>query len=76
MADILVRSLNAETVRRLKVRAKQHGRSLQSEARLVLEQAAGAGPQEIREMLDGWRRKLAGRKLDPSADLIRRDRRR
>ncbi len=74
MPDILVRGLNAQAVKRLKARAQQHGRSLQGEARLLLEQAAGADAAEIGDMLGGWRKKFAGRKLAPSTDLIREDR--
>ena len=76
MPDILIRGLDAETLKRLKGRAKQHGRSLQSELKLMLEQAAGIGPEEIAAMLDGWKRRLAGRELSDSTDLIRQDRRR
>lgn len=75
MADILVRGLKTETVERLKARAKEHGRSLQGEAKRVLEQAAGADAQEIAAMLDRWRDRFAGREFaDSSADLIREDR--
>ena len=74
MPDILVRGLDAKVVKRLKERARQHGRSLQGEAKLLLEQAAGAGPEEIGAMLDGWKERLAGRRFADSADLIREDR--
>jgi plasmid stability protein len=74
MPDILVRGLNAQAVKQLKARAKQHGRSLQGEARLLLERAAGADPAEVAEMLGKWRKKFAGRKLAGSVDLIREDR--
>ena len=74
MSDILVRGLSAETVKRLKARAKRHGRSLQGEAKLVLEQAAGAGAQQVAEMLGKWRKKVTGRKFSDSARLIRQDR--
>lgn len=74
MADILIRGLDEKAVKRLKVRAKQHGRSLQREVRRVLEQAAGAGPKDIVAMLDGWKTRLAGRKFSSSARLIREDR--
>ena len=76
MADILVRGLDARAVKRLKARAKRHGRSLQSEARLLLERAAGAGSEDIAAMLDGWRRHFAGRRFGSSARLIREDRKR
>lgn len=73
MADILVRGLNPEALKRLKARAKQHGRSLQSEARMVLENAAGASIDEVMEAARAWRNKL-GRRFDDSAALIREDR--
>jgi plasmid stability protein len=74
MPDILVRGLNAQAVKHLKARAKQHGRSLQGEAKLLLEQAAGADAAEVAEMLGKWKKKFAGRKLTGSVDLIREDR--
>jgi plasmid stability protein len=74
MPDILVRGLKPEALKRLKARAKRHGRSLQSEAKRLLEQAAGADTEEIASMLDWWKERLAGRKLSRSAELIRQDR--
>ena len=76
MPDILVRNLDAQTVKRLKARAKHNGRSLQSEAKLALEQAAGMGPEEIRAMIGRWQEHFKGRKMTPTADLIREDRER
>jgi len=76
MPDILIRGLDDKALKRLKSRAKRHGRSLQSEAKQLLEQAAGAGPEDIAAMLDGWEHRLAGRKFTSSAALIREDRRR
>jgi plasmid stability protein len=76
MSDILIRGLDAQTVRRLKARARRNGRSLQNEAKLVLEQAAGSSADEIAAMLDGWKKRLAGRRFRGSADLIREDRQR
>ena len=40
MAQVSVRNLPKEVVRKLKMRARQHGRSLQEELKNVLEQAA------------------------------------
>ena len=74
MSDILVRGLMPETLDRLKSRAKRHGRSLQSEAKRLLEQGAGVGTDEIAAMLDHWKQRLAGRKLTGSVDLVREDR--
>lgn len=76
MPDILVRGLNAQAVKKLKARAKQHGRSLQGEAKLLLERAAGAESKQIAAILGKWKKKLAGRKLTDSVDLIRQDRKR
>lgn len=39
MAQVLVRQLNEQVVERLKKRAKEHGRSLQSEVKTILEEA-------------------------------------
>jgi plasmid stability protein len=76
MPDMLIRGLDQETVRRLKARARRHGRSLQGEAKLVLEQAAGVGAEEVAAMLDGWKGRFAGRRFADSAALIREDRER
>ncbi len=76
MPDILIRGLEPETIRRLKARAKRHGRSLQSEAKLLVEQATGAGGQRVAAMLDRWQRHFAGQRFSGSARLIREDRKR
>ena len=76
MTDILIRGLGAETLKRLKSRARRHGRSLQGEAKRLLQQAAGASGEEIAAMLDGWKGRFAGRKFSSSVDLIREDRER
>ena len=39
MAQLIVRNLDEEVVKRLKVRAAQHGRSAEAEHRLILEEA-------------------------------------
>ena len=74
MSDILVRDLDAKTLVRLKARARRNGRSLQSEAKLLLEQASGISFAEMRNASQTWRRKLKGRKFEDSARLIRADR--
>jgi len=74
MSQILVRNVDPKAVERLKARAKQHGRSLQGEAKILLERAAGIGAAEIATMLDGWKKRLAGRRFGNSAKLIREDR--
>jgi antitoxin FitA len=76
MGQILIRDLDEETIRRLKERARRHGRSLQGEAKLILTQAAGLSLNEARQLASQWRKKLAGREFPDSTDLIREDRQR
>lgn len=76
MPDILVRGLDAETVKRLKARANQHGRSLQSEVKMLVERAAGVGEDQIENVLKRWEERFAGRRFSSSARLIREDRNR
>ncbi|MDP2168564.1 MAG: Arc family DNA-binding protein [Thermodesulfovibrionales bacterium] len=77
MAQILVRDLNEEVVGRLKSRAKKDGRSLQSEVRLILEQAAHEPKVNVemaRALVEKTRKKFKGRKFPNSVELIREDR--
>ena len=74
MGQILVRDLSDEVIERLKMRAKQDGRSLQSEVKLILEQAARADVQAARRLADDIRKRFKGKKLTDSTDLIREDR--
>jgi len=74
MPDILVRGLDAETVQRLKARANQHGRSLQSEVKMLVERAAGASGEQVAEVLKRWEKRFVGRRFSSSARLIREDR--
>lgn len=77
MPDILVRGVDADTLKRLKLRAKRNGRSLQSEAKMLLEQAAADRSAEIAAMFDEVRERFAGRKFSASSvDMIREDRQR
>ena len=75
MPDILIRGLDTKTLKQLKKRAQQHGRSLQSEAKMVLENAAGKSLNEVLEVARGWRKTL-GRRFEDSSELIREDRQR
>jgi len=74
MPDILIRGLDEETLQRLKDRAKRNGRSLQGEARLVLEHAAGVRSDEVRNLLAKWSERFSGRDFSSSVDLLREDR--
>jgi plasmid stability protein len=75
MAQLLVRDIESETIERLKARAKQHKRSLQGEAKSILEEAAqSVTMDEARAIAEKWHKRLAGRKFSDSAKLIREDR--
>ncbi|MDI9430808.1 MAG: hypothetical protein QM570_03705 [Planctomycetota bacterium] len=76
MAQILVRNLDDQTIQQLKDRARQHGRSLEAEARQILSRAAGLGFADARKLVRQWHKKLAGRVLPDSTELLREDRRR
>ena len=75
MAQVLVRQLDDKVVERLKKRAKEHGRSLQSEVKTILEEA-------VPDYEDAWKRiarlkdtlNRSGRTFSNSTPLIREDR--
>ncbi len=76
MAQVLVRDLNPRTLKKLKQRAAEHGRSLQSELKNILEHAARMSPAEMRATADRIRRSLEGRQHTDSVLLLREDRER
>jgi plasmid stability protein len=75
MAQILVRGLTDEEVKRLRQHAKQHERSLEAEARLAIRHAAKRPTAEEMEDFAQWagqmRKKYAGKIKGDSADLLR-----
>lgn len=77
MAKILVRNLDDNVVDRLKKSAKQQGRSLQTEVKMILELAANAPQADIvnaRKLIHKIRRRFKGRDFPDSVELIREDR--
>ncbi len=77
MPNILVRNLDEGVVKRLKERAKSQGRSLQSEVKVILQQAADEPKLDhaaALKLADEIRARLGGRMLSDSAELIREDR--
>lgn len=77
MAQILVRNLSKAVVDRLKQRAKRNGRSLQAEAKTILEGAARSPQADMasaRRLIDEVRAKFKGRTFPDSVELIREDR--
>ena len=75
MTQITVRNLNDELVERLRTRANRNGRSLESEIRMILSQAAKPSLDEMRERLAQMRKDDFGdRILSDSSELIREER--
>lgn len=74
MAQILVRNVAKPVVDRLKRRARRGGRSLESEVRAILEEAARPDPAAAWKLADRIRRGFHGREFSDSAALIREDR--
>ena len=77
MSSLLVRNLDEKILGRLKSIAKQHGRSLESEVKVILADTASFYTMEEAALVASkWRNSFKGRKLSNSADLIREDRNR
>jgi plasmid stability protein len=74
MAQLTVRRIDPEIVRRLKLRAAQHGRSAEAEHRAILERVLGTGADEFWAKAARLREKTRGRSHTDSADLVREDR--
>ena len=74
MGQVLVRNLPTTVVRKLKMRAQQHRRSLQEELKDILEQAAQQNAKDVQAKVNQVRKLFAGRKFSDSSDLIRQDR--
>ena len=76
MSQVLVRDLDTATIERLKTRAQRHGRSLQGEMKVILEEAAEQGAIDPRALAERVQALFAGRHFSDSAELIREDRER
>ena len=79
MSEVLVRNLDETIVEQLKARARESGRSLQAELKLILEQAARPGASrpsraEYRALADQVRTSLGDRPQADSAALLAEDR--
>ncbi len=75
MAQLVVRNLDEELVRRLKLRAAEHGRSAEAEHREILRQALAAEPRRsFKELAAKVRSMTAGRTHTPSEALLREGR--
>ncbi len=74
MPQLLVRDLDTGTVEQLKLRAQRHGRSLQGEAKAILQAAATFSMSEAGSVAEEWQRKLAGSAYRDSVEVIHEDR--
>jgi plasmid stability protein len=74
VAQLLVRNVDPGAVTRLKAMARESGRSLQAEVKLILERSASTDLAMARSLGVRLRRKLGGRRHTDSARLLARDR--
>lgn len=76
MAQLLIRDLDDDTIKRLKAHAISQGRSLQKEVKLIIEEAAQQNHAEAWETVNRFRRHFekTGRSFSDSVELIREDR--
>jgi plasmid stability protein len=74
MADVLVRDLDDDVLKRLKAAAKAHGRSLQAEIHGVLHRASTRNLAETRRLSERWLKRLRKSAQPDSARMIRDDR--
>lgn len=77
MANLNIRRLDGETMRRLRVRAAHQGRSMEEEARQLLRAAVGTsavGDGYWADLRERAKARGAGRPQSDSTSLIREDR--
>ncbi len=74
MAQVLIRDVSPATIEKLKKRARENGRSLQSELKQILENAALSSFAEARAAAERVRKRLGARKFSDSTALVREDR--
>ena len=74
MAQILVRNLEDSLVERLKQRARENHRSLESEVRRILVDTVALDAGDFRRRSQALRDRLAGRTFPDPAELVASDR--
>jgi antitoxin FitA len=74
MAQVIVRNLDDDTVRRLKERARRKGHSLEHELRQILADAATQELAAFKAQAAAVRARYEGRAQTDSALLLREDR--
>jgi plasmid stability protein len=70
MPNILVRDLDAETVRHIKERAHRNGRSMQSELKNIIEMAARSESLDAALLSARMRRMLEDREHTDSVQIV------
>lgn len=76
MPQVLVRDVESAVIDRLKRRARQNGRSLEAELRMILRRAAGVDMEAALAQLQRLQADFAGRSFSDSTELLREDRER
>ncbi len=76
MAELLIRNLEPVIIKRLKLRAKQHHRSLQGELKSIVEAATKMSIEEAKHASDVWQKRLSVGSFTDSSELLREDRQR
>jgi len=74
VAQLLIRKIAPAAIVGLKRRAREHGHSVESEAREILEQAARVDVAAAMKALNRLRARFRGRRFGDSARHIRVDR--
>jgi plasmid stability protein len=59
MASITIRQLEETTKRKLRIRAAQHGRSMEQEAREILKSALSQPEEQPKDLVEAIRRRFA-----------------
>jgi antitoxin FitA len=77
MADVTIRDIDPELLGRLEDLAKAEGRSVEDQARIILEEKLPKySIEETRRLARKWQERFRGRFFSDSTDLIREDRER
>jgi antitoxin FitA len=71
---LTVRNVDDALIRKLKLRAAEHGRSAEAEHRVILEQALRTSREEFVKLARESRERLKGYDFSDNSDIIRRSR--
>lgn len=74
MAQLIVRKLDKKIVDALKKRAAEHGRSAEAEHRTILAETLTPKPETFWRRAGELRKRLSGRDLGDSTEIIRAER--